>query len=192
MCHVSVTGAWLTPISSRAQRSKGAKGNGAFRGVLEMEGSSGFTAKSWDCPTSGAYLCHKLVGRRGQWWSSHAPVAENVPPPEPVQGMVDTPRLQLSLPAQMRDENYKLVINSMSVNNGISLKDLSHCERPRNIILKVQSFGATNYLGFCVALLPSGMMAGVWEHVSGWHRVGFPVRNNPDQILQGSSLFHCC
>lgn len=89
--------------------------------------------------------------------------------------MVDTPRLQLSLPAQMRDENYKLVINSMSVNNGISLKDLSHYERPRNIILKVQSFGATNYLGFCVALLPSGMMAGVWEHVSGWHRVGFPI-----------------
>lgn len=56
-----------------------------------MEGGSDFTAKTWDCPTSGAYLGHKSVGRRGQWWSSCAAVAENVPPPELVQGMVDAP-----------------------------------------------------------------------------------------------------
>lgn len=88
MCHVSVTGVWLTPISSRARRSKRDVGNGVNvqRGVMRWEESSGSTAKSWDCPTSGAYLGPKLVGRRGQWWSSRAPIAENVPPPELVQG----------------------------------------------------------------------------------------------------------
>lgn len=159
---------------------------------MRWEGSSGSTAKSWDCPTSGAYLGPKLVGRRGQWWSSHAPVAENVPPPELVQGMVDAPGLQPSLPAQVRGGNYSLVINSMSGNNGIALKHLSHCEGPRNILSKAQSFGATSYLGVCVVLLPSRMMAGIWEHISRWHRVGLPVRASPDQILQGSSLFYCC
>lgn len=80
----------------------------------------------------------------------------------------------------------------MSGNSGISLKHLSHCERPRNILSKAQNFGATNYLGVCVALVPCEMMAGMWECVSGWHRVGLPGRANPDQIPQGSSLFYCC
>lgn len=65
MCHVGVMGIWLTPISSRARRSKPAVRNGVSvqGGGIEMEGSSGFTAKRWDCPTSGAYLGHKLVGK---------------------------------------------------------------------------------------------------------------------------------
>lgn len=71
-----------------------------------MEGSSGFTAKSWDCPT---YLWHKLVGRRGQWWSSHAPVAENVPPSRVSAGRGGYPKTA-ALPA-CPDEGWELLIS---------------------------------------------------------------------------------
>lgn len=194
MCHVSVMGVWLTPISSRARRSEWDVGNGVSvqKGVIEMGREFWFHSKKLGLSHIGSIFRPQVSRKERAVVVISCSYCWKCPPSRVSAGVVDTPRLQPSLPAQIRSGNYQLVINSMSGNNGISLKHLSHCEGSRNILSKAQSFGATNRLGVCVVLLPSGMVAGIWEHVSRWHRVGLPVRANPDQILQGSPTFYCC
>lgn len=108
MCHVSVTGVWLTPISSRARRSKRDVGNGVSvqRGAIEMGREFWFHSKKLGLSHIRSIFRPQVSRKERAVVVISCSYCWKCPPSRVSAGVVDTPRLQPSLPAQIRGGNY--------------------------------------------------------------------------------------